>query len=168
MGGEHFRWLYIRDRKTPPTDSQNRAYEDVKPKLLEIYNEWKQSLRNLEDWDFTLQDTSEQFIYVKFIGKYNEKFEGISLPHVLGKGLWRVGWQHRHYSSYKDPVQALADKLIDLIIAVPTLCSYLQDDELDCVAEDLGYGDSRYESDEVLDYTACSAEDCGYCGRCDY
>ncbi len=25
-----------------------------------------------------------------------------------------------------------------------------------------------YDSDSDRDFTACSAEDCGYCGRCDY
>jgi hypothetical protein len=31
-----------------------------------------------------------------------------------------------------------------------------------------GYAGTNRDSDSGRDFTACSADDCGYCGRCDY
>lgn len=31
-----------------------------------------------------------------------------------------------------------------------------------------GHADTNHDSDYERDFTACSADDCGYCGKCDY
>lgn len=95
------------------------------------------------------------------------------MPPSLDETL-SVGWQHRNYASVKDPKHAIAQMLMDILMSSPReLVVLLDDNEMDEVWRDLGGGDGyesdRYERDEEQpDYTACSAEDCGYCGRCSY
>ena len=42
------------------------------------------------------------------------------------------------------------------------------EDERDEIYQDRGYVGSYSDTGSVLDYTACSSDSCGYCGRCDY
>lgn len=42
------------------------------------------------------------------------------------------------------------------------------DYDIDAYKDDYHFGSYGEEEEEALDFTACSADDCGYCGRCPY
>ena len=81
-----------------------------------------------------------------------------------------LGWQDRQYGTIVDPRKAIADTLMDVLLRDDLLGAVFREDKLNCVAEDLGKNDWHCEDsdEEVLDFTACSVDDCGFCGHCMY
>jgi hypothetical protein len=91
--------------------------------------------------------------------------------------LAELGWQDRRYGMEVDPSKEIADILMDVLLRDQVLRKVFREDAVDYVAADLGMYDEYTwrnddqddeEDEENLDYTACSIDDCGYCGRCMY
>lgn len=85
---------------------------------------------------------------------------------------FKVGWQHRRCGTIIGRKFSIAETLMDILTkeSTPPLHSLLPDEEVDDIADDLSlaYCPLRDDSVESPDYTVCSAEDCGYCGKCCY
>jgi hypothetical protein len=161
MGGERYRFIKLR-KEVSPTEREQKAYtEDLIPKLLQVVRasslNWPNKPRAGE--------------VVRLCRPQDEFQRGdIVIPENLAD-LKRLGWQDRRYGSYVDDAKELADKLMDSIMGSDCRRCFMVDEE-DCVVEDLcgGFPDHDYGRDDTsaLDFTACSKDDCGYCGRCTY
>ena len=136
------------------------------------------------------------FGVVLYVGSERFSSHAIVCPSSLDQSL-SVGWQHRRYGSYPDPKKDIAETLMSILTKAPKeVCTFLRQEEEDNIAADL-WGGYDYEpgidtrSDEEFtpqtdwyrtgdgdmvycmqgqqeDYTACSSESCGHCGRCSY
>lgn len=145
----------------------------VLPQLVQAVNSWKTEISLLgARWHVRADLASGIHIqYVPGPGS-RECFHDIVCPSLLDEKL-SVGWQHRSYASVIDPKYEIAQTLMGILMSSPReLRELLRDEEMDEVANDLydlPETSNQYESDgEQRDFAACSAEDCGYCGRCPY
>lgn len=194
MGGEKFKFLsfdrYKNTNDTDKTKISNQAflpvsqvdqniYHSIKNSILEEVQTWKSSLSSeeIKDWNFTCCSSEEDLIHIHYLKNLDSgiTWNPIVLPKELNENL-RLGWQDRQYGSVVDPAKFIANKLMYHL--EKSLLSCLVLDEEDNVNDDLGI--SNYQSNinehnesndyecEDGDFTACSAEDCGYCGKCSY
>jgi hypothetical protein len=162
MRHAHERYKFIRLREdVKPTESEQKAYvERLVPKLLEIVK-----ATNL-DW----LNKPRAGEVVRLCRPHDAEYrrDDVVIPERL-TDLRTLGWQDRRYGSNLDDARELADELMDSIMRSDCRRCFTLEEE-DCVAEDLGYFHDYEDEDNTsdLESTACSADDCGYCGRCKY
>ena len=175
MGGECYKYLHVTSPKDT-TAREQEAFQALHPALLRLVNKWRSGLPNPQDWVFNQRKQGE-LCRVEFVGKHSDRFpHPIVLPRKLEDGIrvydgmWRVGWQHRCYGTYRDPAEELAETLIAALASSP-IGNLLELDQMDCIREDLdpGWGkpDDYNSYDDDKDFAACDKE-CGYCGHCPY
>jgi hypothetical protein len=191
MGGECYRCVYHRSSSAKDESSEavtpEQQAEAVLPELLSIAREWWEPVPENERarWQVTLREPvgaleqDADVISIKPPDKESISWLPLRVPSKLGKALG-VGWKHRCYAQILDPRQAVADKLIAVLLAHRrelNLEQWQEDnvwaDLRDC-SDDYSRGSDwdTYENPytgqrEEYDYTACDKE-CGYCGRCTY
>lgn len=80
-----------------------------------------------------------------FGGNESDRFRAIRAPKELPIpkddqytfDLWCIGWQHRSYGSYQDPIEALAESVMAVIWSEGTLHEVLVISGEDNIAADL-------------------------------
>ena len=176
MGGECFRYVQLKRTDSAganmlPEPAKEIYASTVLPQLVQAVNSWKGENVLSARWHVRADLSSGIHIRYAHRPGSRECSADIVCPPSLDKTLW-VGWQHHRYASIIDPKYAIAQTLMGIVMRSPLeLLQLLDDEEMDEVWKDLwlpesndGYDNAR----EERDYTACSAEDCGYCGRCPY
>ncbi|KAG8882927.1 hypothetical protein FRB97_007523 [Tulasnella sp. 331] len=88
---------------------------EIHPALRDCFEAWK-ARQDASQWDFTLHD-KHQLIFARFKGRNSKNFKALYMPNALRfeSNMWRVGWQHRNSGSLKDPLEDLANGLIELL-----------------------------------------------------
>lgn len=171
MGGECYHYVNLKSSAVL-TESAKAIYADtVVPQLLEAVARFRENQASNERLQVTA-DLSSGIRIAQSSG--NRVCSGdIICPPTLDQTL-SVGWQHRQYASVHDPKFSIAETLMNILMSSPpALRGLLQDKAEDNVwadlrGDDFGYEYDAHDSQEELDYTACSAHDCGYCGKCPY
>ena len=139
MGGECYRYCKLKPGVSI-TEKEEKLYQELLLRLIPEIKSW-----------FEKQDPNEWVAI--FDGgcslqvKDKVCFEReIILPKELNYSL-NIGWQHRRYGSLYDPKTEIASKIMDLLIK-SQLRPYIQEDEVDNIASDLGIGmDDCYDDD---------------------
>ena len=191
MGGECFRYVRLKrtgsaEARSLPVPARETYESSVLPQLIQAVNSWKGESVLGARWLVKADLSSGIRIRYAHEPGDRECSRDIVCPPSLDETL-SVGWQHRRYGSIIDPKHAIAQTLMGILMRSPReLLILLDDDEMDCIVEDLcclpstsvRYGRDGEQPDytarssedcgEQRDYTACSSEDCGYCGRCSY
>lgn len=177
MGGECFRYVKLKrtgsaEARLLPEPAKEFYASTVLPQLVQAVDSWKGENVLSACWHVKADLSSG--VHIRYAPEHGNRecSADIVCPPSLDETL-SVGWQHLSYASIIDPKYAIAQTLMGILMRSPReLLELLQDEEMDEVRNDLcGLPDTygRFESDEEeRDHTACSAEDCGYCGRCSY
>jgi len=164
------------------TEEACREYEQILLKSVEIVSDWWNSFAPVKKANWEVQASETDGIMIK-------NSRGIYCDWILPAKLddtFKFGWK-----SMGDPREEISEKISELIDKTNflSLCiedekyyerDYKEDDEYD--DDDYKDGFTPYsgyyqtgEGDTVWcmegespDYTACSSDGCGYCGRCSY
>lgn len=83
--------------------------------LLDCFQAWKAN-QDASQWSFAPRG-KKQLLFAHSKGEKSKQLKAIQMPKALRlePGVWRVGWEHRHNGSLKDPLEDLANSLIDLL-----------------------------------------------------
>lgn len=180
MGGECYRYVKLTstgsartgsaEAKPLPEPAKAIYASTVLPQLVEAVDSWKAEIALGSRWHVRADPSSG--IRIRCEPGSRECSKDIVCPPSLNETL-SVGWQHRKYASIIDPKYAIAETLMDILMRSPReLLELLHDEEMDEVLNDLfdspDSGDRYVSGGKERDYTACSAQDCGYCCRCSY
>ncbi|KAJ3036865.1 hypothetical protein HDV00_002348 [Rhizophlyctis rosea] len=185
MGWEKFRYTYF-DRAVELQDRHRAAYEAILPSLKQKIEEFvqnNQSARSLAEspvgYILKIRLSPEEGSVFVFVPKRLDDFEKLG---------WKGRWDGRSLGD-AEVQKEIGDALKDILHGNAVLKEVLvagkeekvwmaeeswpmDEDEGEGLDEGIGYmsgyGHESYDEGGDLDFTACSLEVCGYCGRCMY
>lgn len=172
MGGECYHYVNLKSSAVL-TESAKAIYADtVVPQLLQAVARFREENQASNERLQVTADLSSGIRIAQRSSGSRVCSGDIVCPPSLDQTL-SVGWQHRQYASVSDPKFSIAETLMEILMSSPPALRGLLQDK----AEDNAWADLRdddgdeygvHDRQEELDYTACSAHDCGYCGKCFY